>query len=320
MAKRTLKQKLQNRIFDPLLMYFYNTVVKGYIKLFGAKDKRELKYKVSACLIFKDEGPFLKEWLDYHLTVGIDHFYLYDNNSTDNYREIIQPYIDREQITLVPWPHQQAQAQAYKHCLETYRTETNWITFIDADEFIVPRYEADIKAWIRRFEKYPAIVIQWLMFGTNGKLKHDYNQNVIEQYHACWEQFYRLGKCIVNTRYNLTNWDTQYFHHHAYMRYPVFGCNLVVPAVNQWGYICRGSRIWGGKGDKMAHRNIQINHYYTKAWDIYQSKMNKSDVFFTQNPKNLKWFYERDMKCISRDYTIERFFIKMKNSSSQANK
>ncbi|VFM99178.1 MAG: Glycosyltransferase family 92 [Candidatus Kentron sp. G] len=27
---------------------------------------------------FKDENTYLREWLEYHLLVGVEHFYLYD--------------------------------------------------------------------------------------------------------------------------------------------------------------------------------------------------------------------------------------------------
>ena len=39
------------------------------------------KHFLSVCAIFKNEGRFLKEWLDYYLLAGVDHFYLYDNGS-----------------------------------------------------------------------------------------------------------------------------------------------------------------------------------------------------------------------------------------------
>ena len=98
---------------------FFNTIGQLSVRLFGSVDRRKLKYEVSLCLIFKDEGRFLKEWLDYHLTIGIDHFYLYDNNSTDDYKPVVQPYIDRGVVTMTDWPYQQAQVKCYKHCLET---------------------------------------------------------------------------------------------------------------------------------------------------------------------------------------------------------
>ena len=52
----------------------------------------------------KNEGGSLAEWLEYHLRVGIEHFYLYDNNSNDGTRRVLQPYIDRGLVTLVVWP------------------------------------------------------------------------------------------------------------------------------------------------------------------------------------------------------------------------
>lgn len=38
--------------------------------------------------MFYNEAKFLKEWLDYHLVIGVGHFYLYNNNSTDDYMPV----------------------------------------------------------------------------------------------------------------------------------------------------------------------------------------------------------------------------------------
>jgi len=80
MKIRQLKAWLKNAVVPIFKMCFYNTVCKSYIELLGTHDKRKMKYRISLCLIFKNEAPFLKEWLDYHLSIGIDHFYLYNNN------------------------------------------------------------------------------------------------------------------------------------------------------------------------------------------------------------------------------------------------
>lgn len=111
-----LKQFKRN-LLPFLKMLFYNTVCKGYIQLVGKKDKRKLKYMVSFCLIFKNEAPFLKEWLDFHLTVGVDHFYLYNNNSDDNFREILEPYIGLGIVTLIEWPEQKLAVQGIQTLL-----------------------------------------------------------------------------------------------------------------------------------------------------------------------------------------------------------
>lgn len=41
---------------------------------------------LGVCAIAKNEGPYFKEWIDWHLSKGVDRFYIYDNESTDNTR------------------------------------------------------------------------------------------------------------------------------------------------------------------------------------------------------------------------------------------
>ena len=313
MIIRQSKAWLKNDVVPFFKMCFYNTVCKFYIELLGTHDKRKMKYRISLCLIFKNEAPFLKEWLDYHLAIGIDHFYLYNNNSDDNYMVIVKPYVDKGIVTLIEWPEPNSQFKCYKHCYDTYREESNWISFLDADEFICPKIKSDVNDWIKDFDKYPGIVIQWLMFGTSGVLKHNYSQNVIEQYYCCWDNFYPRGKCIINTRFKIANENTWYMHHHTYLHYHILGIPITLPCVNQFGKICTVSFNWGGGSHPRERSTIQINHYFMKAWDIFDKKRNKTDVLFKVNPKlDYSKFGQKEEACVSRDYIIGRFFIKMK--------
>lgn len=43
--------------------------------------------------LFRNEGPYLVEWIEYHRLVGVDRFWLYDNGSTDDGPRRLQPYI-----------------------------------------------------------------------------------------------------------------------------------------------------------------------------------------------------------------------------------
>lgn len=50
---------------------------------------REVTYRVegmkpvylSICAIFKDEAPYLPEWIEFHRSVGVERFFLYDNSA-----------------------------------------------------------------------------------------------------------------------------------------------------------------------------------------------------------------------------------------------
>lgn len=52
------------------------------------------KYYFSICAIFKDESLSIKEWIEYHKLIGVEHFYLYNNNSTDSSVSILQEYVE----------------------------------------------------------------------------------------------------------------------------------------------------------------------------------------------------------------------------------
>ena len=101
------------------------------------------KYDLAICAIFKNEGRYLQEWIEYHQMVGIKHFYLYDNDSTDDTR-ILQKYLDEGILTLNKISGQGQQMNAYNHFLQTYKDEVEWVAIIDLDEFIVPMDYATI--------------------------------------------------------------------------------------------------------------------------------------------------------------------------------
>lgn len=51
--------------------------------------------------------PRLKEWLDFHMMVGIEHFYIYDNsmNASAEVWEIVRPYAEKGYATYHSWPY-----------------------------------------------------------------------------------------------------------------------------------------------------------------------------------------------------------------------
>lgn len=95
------------------------------------------EYKLSVVAIVRNEGEYIREWLEYHLMLGVTHFYIYDNESTDDTKEKLQNYIERGEVTYVWWPGSVVQLSAYNHALEFFQYDTQYMAFIDADEFLV---------------------------------------------------------------------------------------------------------------------------------------------------------------------------------------
>lgn len=272
----------------------------------AAKKPAEKKYKTAICAIFKNEGPYLREWIEYHLIVGVDHFYMYNNNSTDGYLEILQPYIDSGKVTLIDWPYQQGQMIAYRDCIEKRRSDVNWIGFIDLDEFIVPNRDNTVYDFLKRFNNRPAVKLYWQLFGTSGRVDRERSGLVTEDFTVCWNKFDEVGKCFYNTAYDFKpqfKWNGG-FHHGLWANWR--GINL--PPVNCFNEICQ-------RGFEKAHERefpIQLNHYFTKSYNEYVEKASKGDVFFAKNPHNLDFFYRHEMLCKKTDYSIYKYLIKLK--------
>ena len=155
---------------------------------------------LSICAIAKDEGPYFQEWIEWHRQQGVEKFYIYDNESTDNTKAILEPYINQGIVDYKYWPGYRRQLAAYDDCLETNRFASRWIALIDLDEFIVPIKDASIPDFLQRFDDFAAVEINWLIYGSGGQ-KTKTQGNVMDRfkYHSLpSHHLNRHVKSIVN--------------------------------------------------------------------------------------------------------------------------
>ena len=55
---------------------------------------------LSICAVYRDEAPYLREWVAFHSLVGVERFYLYNNRSDDGHREALAPYVEDGSVTI----------------------------------------------------------------------------------------------------------------------------------------------------------------------------------------------------------------------------
>jgi hypothetical protein len=130
-------------------------------------------YNVSVCLLIKDENKYLEEWINHHLKLGIEHFYIYDNNSKIPVSKTILEKFNSNYFTFIDWSdnYKSMQIEAYNHYLTNYGNKSKWTAFIDTDEFI----QWDSVEVLDKYESYDYVRIPWVLFNANGHLNYDPN-------------------------------------------------------------------------------------------------------------------------------------------------
>jgi hypothetical protein len=161
------------------------------------------QFQLSTCAIFKNEAPFLKEWIEFHKLQGCEHFYLYNNNSTDTFLEVLKPYQEANEVTLIDWPytyphgnHDQwfaIQTSAYMDCIEKFGKENVWIAYIDIDEFLFSPLGIKLPAVLKPYFQKGAVGVYWRVFGTSGVEELAEHQCLIEALTRCSDL-----NCVVN--------------------------------------------------------------------------------------------------------------------------
>jgi len=154
-------------------------------------EKRERILRV-ICVVLRNERPFIKDWINFHLLAGWNRFVIYDHESTDGIFNELQDYppgvVD---YNLVDWRsylgpvHRsfRVQEEAYKRCFRKYWWDAQVIGNFDVDEFVFPGPEHmddddpflsamnAMDAYHPGSKSAVAVKIRFYMFGVNGHLR-----------------------------------------------------------------------------------------------------------------------------------------------------
>jgi hypothetical protein len=236
---------------------------------FGSFDHQLI---VSA--IFKNEAPFLHDWLLFHAGVGVDHFFLYNNESDDDFLSVLRPWIDRGMVTLVDWPGQAVQMSAYNDCLRRARYRSRWIAFIDIDEYLFSPSSFRLPDALREYRGYSAIFVYWHIFGSSGNVTRP-TVPIIE---ACTLRFDLTsplptprrttgfpvqGKSIVNPR----------LIRHMEIHFPKTKRRRTIVDEQR-----RPSPKGSATKDRHSTDKLRINHYWSRSIEDLREKAHKRNA------------------------------------------
>lgn len=240
------------------------------------------KYDLSFCLIFQNEAPYLKEWIEFHRLVGGQHFYLYNNLSTDNYQEVLAPYIQEGIVELFDSPYPSStinefmdlQVVIYQDAVDRSKGKTKWLAIIDSDEFIFPVKTDSLVKFLSKYwdkENIGGICANWVIYGTSNVAKIPDDKLMIETLILSHGKGDPKFKSIVKPDKVLA---VRTPHYCTYKE----GVHHCTPSKKQ-------KRPPFCEIDK-----IRINHYWTRdEWYLYNQKIPRRELWGTLPVTSQHW-------------------------------
>lgn len=253
--------------------------LKEYRAAEGNKRLEELNpEKYSAiCLLIRDENQYLAEWIDHYLNLGVDLICIYDNGIKESVTDIIATLEDwkQEKIEVIPYHDSETprlQEDVNNDFINRYKDKVRWVAFIDSDEFIELETQQPINDFLKQYEEYGSIFMNWVMYTANGQ--------EIQTEGFVQERFIQEFPEPKNHRY-------RYFGKEFMQIYKVD------KIIRYHAKFLWKNKMYVDK-DTLNLDKIKLKHYYTKSLEEWKNKIDRGSCdcafkksyqeFFKLNP------------------------------------
>jgi hypothetical protein len=220
------------------------------------------------CAIVKNEAPYLAEWALFHRMIGFDRIVVYENDSNDSTPEILDR-LKRAGVVdeHISWTNIPASPQLSAYVDATRKCRTDWIMFLDADEFLNIKSRAPVNDFLARVARdVSCVAVNWRIFGSSGQTT--------------------LAPGLVLERFSHAAAP-----HHAVNRHvkslfrPRFAAavHMHVPAMTTGRTVLASGEPLTmevrGISERLDWSAAQVNHYFGKSLEEYAAKRLRGDVF-----------------------------------------
>ena len=214
----------------------------------------------TVCAAMKNERPYILEWVAYYRILGFDQIAIYSNDSSDGSDELLARLASSGIIKYYDWPSKELwspQTTAYYAGL--LRCRTDWILFVDADEFLLLHEHDTVSEFLAGFgTDVSGVAVNWRIFGSSGLVESD-------------------GRLVID-RFRQASVPDNYINHHV----KSFVRPRAVTEVNPHACKINGQYVTAsGLPFSFVRQGIeitidtkvaQINHYLTKSRAEYERK------------------------------------------------
>ncbi len=265
------------------------------------------EHYITAVTVVKNERRYIREWIEFHLLMGVSKFIIYDNGSDDDTDALLESYRADEIVATIPWRQfdiwADMQCTAYAHALANFGHDTRWMAFFDVDEFVFPVELESLSEVLGSREHLPVLGVMGIYFGTSGH-EESPEDLVVRSYTQGLPPAKQRGcpkllniKCFVQPDLVDGPLSAHFFR--------IKGTNAV--AFNELGQaLLKHPR---SQPDKLTCEAIRYNHYYTRSARDFERKLASGDVrgaAFVADQMYRKKLFSKIETMTASDTSIER--------------
>ena len=306
-AEKLYAKIIRNRLQAAYIRKKYDLDEKNY---FSGPDNAY--YNIVIAAIFKGEDQYLKEWIEFHRIVGVEHFFLYDNGDSESSRKILKPYIEKGIVTYIPFPEfpekilrntygginfsrLSMQNLAMGDCVWNYSNRFKWLIKTDIDEFLYPLapYEKLTEVFdILDSKKIKGMAFRASRFGPSGQEENS-SLPVIERFTKRYPRYDRNWKVAGKSSCIDSSAGYQTCHRFFYR------FNLLKKELS----------------DEITSKYVHLNHYYIKSKEEYLAKIEFHSAGHKAGKENAdKWPKANKDASFDDEKQIFRFLEKLKEN------
>ena len=227
-----------------------------------------MKHYLSVLAIFKNESHIMKEWIEHYIAEGVDHFYLINNFSTDDFMSILQDYrycITCMHSNIPNIDLKDPQGVNYNAAFENH-IDTEWLIVVDLDEFMYSKKHTlrnDIQAIHHSKPEIACLRIGWKIYGSNGLLQQP--KSVVKNFTKRCTNTQGLVKNIFKTD-AILSFDL----HKVELKEGFVALNI--PFIQDTNFSLFMLE------ETVINAPIQLNHYRLQSKEYWNKKINRGDL------------------------------------------
>ena len=232
----------------------------------------EHKYKLSLCVLIRNEAEYINDFLEHYVKQGVEHFYIVNNKSSDNTNDIICNSKHYNMITLIQdnneydlYNDPPIMKDIYnKHFYDIIKKETKWAIIVDIDEFMFGKNGYTIKTYVESLPNDVGCV--YVMWNIINPFRDEYD--MLDSKFSITKSKFRI------------NWDLI-----QQLPYEVIYANAFGKSIFKTSDLQDHTKLWIHKisvrTKRIINYNIVDDTYYDNIVKYHQSEENYKKVNIT---------------------------------------